>query len=80
MRFEQHCKKSKRLFEEDGALFHRWIDMFAADEGYAHRRILHTFKGMMLGIEIFGEAAGKHLEQHIRDDLQLKKKDELPIF
>jgi len=79
-KFKEHCRKSKRLFGEDGVIYHRWIDMFAKEEGYPHRYILHTFKGVLLGVEIFGEDARKHLEQHIRDDLKLKKYQEIPIF
>lgn len=54
--------------------------MFAKEEGYTHRHILHNSEGVILGVKIFGEDARKHLEQHIRDDLQLKKYEEIPIF
>lgn len=80
MKFEGHCKKSKRLFGKDGSIFHKWLDMFAKEEGYTHRHILHNSEGVILGVKIFGEDARKHLEQHIRDDLQLKKYEEIPIF
>lgn len=80
MMFEEHCKKSEELFGETGSEYHKWIDQHAKSHGYPHRHILHTLKGIELGVKEFGEVARKHLEQHIRDDLMLKEKEEAPVF
>lgn len=68
MRFENHCKKSFELFNEDGAPFHRWIDQYAKSFSYNHGEILHNREGVEIGVQVFGECARRHLEQHIRDD------------
>jgi hypothetical protein len=68
MRHEDHCEKSMHLFGEDGAIFHKWIDQYAAVIGWNHRAILHHREGIEIGIRLFGEIARKHLEQHIKDD------------
>ena len=73
MKFEEHCRKSKELFGGDGAEFHKWIDQYAKKFGYYHRDILHTREGVEIGVQIFGEIARRHLEQHIKDDLVVEK-------
>jgi hypothetical protein len=35
--------------------------------------VLHHKEGVEVGVQLFGEVARKHLEQHIRDDLQVEK-------
>ena len=72
--FEDHCVKSKELFKEDGSKFHKWIDQYT-DYGYRHRQVLHNKEGIEVGVQLFGEKARKHLEQHIRDDY---RKDKIP--
>ncbi len=64
---EEHCERSKELFGEDGAEYHRWIDQYAS-YGYRHRQVLHNKEGVEVGVQLFGEQARKHLERHIRDD------------
>ena len=73
MRFEDHCKKSKELFGDEGAIYHKWIDQYAEKYGYSHRNILHHQHGIEIAVMIFGEICRKHLEQHIKDDLWADK-------
>ena len=66
-KFEEHCKISKDQFGEEGKQYHKWIDSYAK-YGYRHRQVLHNKEGIEVGVQLFGEDARKHLEQHIRDD------------
>jgi len=70
MRCKEHCAKSKELFGEEGESYHKWIDSYAA-LGYRHRLILHHKEGIEVGIQLFGEKARKHLEQHVIDDYSM---------
>jgi len=72
--FKKHCEISLERFDEDGAEFHKWIDQYAT-EGYRHRQVLHNKEGVEVGVQLFGEKARRHLEQHIKDDYQ---KDKVP--
>ena len=65
--FKEHCERSLELFGEDGSEYHKWLDQYSK-LGYWHRRILHNKEGVEVGVQLFGEAARKHLEQHIKDD------------
>lgn len=65
--FEEHCAKSKEMFGEEFRDTHKWLDQYA-NYGFHHRQILHNKEGVEIGIQIFGEIARRHLEQHIRDD------------
>ena len=71
-KFTVHCETSKEKFGEDGGEYHRWIDQYAA-AGYRHRQVLHNKEGVEVAVQLFGEIARKHLEQHIRDDIGLDK-------
>lgn len=73
MKREEHCRKSKELFDNDGAKFHKWLDQYAAEYGYAHRDILHNKEGIEVAVQIFGEVCREHLEQHIKDDYLLEE-------
>jgi hypothetical protein len=68
MIFTEHCQKSIELFGEDGAEYHKWLDQYSAKIGYNHRYILHNKEGIEVAVQLFGERARKHLEQHIKDD------------
>lgn len=72
MEFERHCKKSMEMFGESGSEYHKWIDNYAR-YGYHHRQILHNKEGVEIGVQIFGEIARRHLEQHIKDDFKVDK-------
>lgn len=63
---ETHCTISKERFGEDGAEFHTWLDQYAK-YGYRHRQVLHNREGVV-AVQLFGEMARCHIEQHIRDD------------
>lgn len=69
---EDHCEKSKGLFGEEGKEYHKWLDQYAT-EGYRHRQVLHNKEGVEVGVQLFGEKARKHLEQHIKDDYETDK-------
>ena len=71
-KIEEHCKTSKKKFGEEGVEYHKWIDQYAT-EGYRHRQVLHNKEGVEVGVQLFGEKARKHLEQHIRDDYEKEK-------
>ncbi len=68
MWFIEHCQISQRMFDEEGEEYHKWIDQYAAIHGYTHRRVLHNKEGVEIGVQLFGEKARRHLEQHIKDD------------
>jgi len=72
--FDEHCKKSLDLFGEEGREYHAWLDQYAK-YGYHHRKVLHHKEGVEVGVQLFGEDARKHLEQHIRDD---RGEDKIP--
>jgi len=65
--FIEHCEISREKFKEDGEKYHRWIDQYSK-EGYRHRQVLHNKEGVEIGVQLFGEKARRHLEQHIKDD------------
>ena len=67
MRNSEHCEKSLELFGEEGKEYHSWIDCYTF-LGYKHRFVLHHKEGVEIGVQIFGEDARKHLEQHLKDD------------
>jgi len=67
---EEHCEKSLTLFGEDGKEYHEWIDSYKV-LGWKHRFVFHHKEGVEVGVQIFGEEARKHLEQHIKDDWNL---------
>lgn len=69
MRLEKHCRISEKLFGTDGKAYHQWIDQYSKYHGYAHRDILHHKEGVEIGVQVFGEVARPHLEQHVMDDL-----------
>jgi len=69
MECNEHCEKSMELFGENGELFHKWLDSYKP-HGYRHRQVLHNKEGVEIGVQFFGETARRHLEQHIKDDLQ----------
>lgn len=71
-KFEEHCKISKDLFGDEGQEYHKWIDHYAT-EGYRHRQVLHNKEGVEVGVQLFGEKARRHLEQHIKDDYRMDK-------
>lgn len=73
---KEHCAKSKELFGEDGKKYHQWLDQYSK-YGYSHRCIFHNREGLEQGVILFGEVARKHLEQHLKDDLQLRDIGEL---
>ena len=66
-KFEEHCRISMEKFGEDGAEYHKWIDQYSK-YGYRHRQVLHHKEGVEVGVQLFGEKAKRHLEQHIMDD------------
>lgn len=70
--FKEHCAKSKEVFNEEGEEFHKWIDSYKP-YGYRHRQVLHHKEGVEIGVQLFGEKARKHLEQHIKDDYHSDK-------
>lgn len=74
--FKVHCEKSQELFGESGWQYHQWIDHYSKG-GYRHRQVLHNKEGVEVGVQLFGEKARKHLEQHIRDDYL---KDKIPTI
>lgn len=65
--FSEHCYISKLRFGDEGREYHKWIDQYAK-YGYRHRQVLHNKEGVEVGVNLFGEEARKHLEQHIKDD------------
>ena len=71
-KFEEHCEISIDKFKENGQEYHKWIDRYA-EFGYRHRQVLHNKEGVEIGVQLFGEKARRHLEQHIKDDYQLDK-------
>ena len=71
-KFTEHCQISLDKFGFDGEEFHRWLDQYAM-EGYRHRQVLHNKEGVEVGVQLFGEKARQHLEQHIKDDYQTDK-------
>ena len=75
-KFKEHCQRSKELFGGEGKEFHRWLDQYAK-YGYRHRQVLHNKEGVEVGVQLFGEKARRHLEQHIRDDYG---KDKIPTI
>ena len=76
-KFSEHCKLSKEKFGEDGIEFHKWIDQYAT-YGYRHRQVLHNKEGIEVGVQLFGEKARRHLEQHIKDDYENSWKNKIP--
>jgi len=73
-KFEEHKEISKKMFRIDGSEYHKWIDHYSKF-GYRHRQVLHNKEGVEVGVQLFGEKARVHLEQHIKDDY---KKDIIP--
>ena len=69
---KHHCEHSLKLFNEDGKKYHIWLDQYAKF-GYRHRQVLHHKEGIEVAVQLFGEKARKHLEQHIRDDYETDK-------
>jgi len=77
--FKVHCNKSKELFGEEFAEVHKWLDQYA-EYGFHHRQILHNKEGIEIGVQIFGELARRHLQQHIMDDWGLEKPSDIPTI
>ena len=67
MYYIEHCKNSITRFGENGSQYHKRLDSYKL-HGWKHRFILHHKEGVEIGVQIFGEQARKHLEQHIKDD------------
>lgn len=40
MDFERHCNKSFVLFNDKGAVYHRWIDQYVEKYGFTHHRLI----------------------------------------
>lgn len=74
--FAEHCKISMDKFNEDGKEYHIWLDHYTK-YGYRHRQVLHNREGVEVGVQLFGEVARRHLEQHIKDDYET---DKVPII
>ena len=75
--FKEHCEISLKKFGEDGKEYHKWIDHYAK-YGYRHRQVLHNKEGIEVGVQLFGESARRHLEQHIKDDYSLESTHQIP--
>jgi len=66
---EEHFKLSKDKFGKDGKEYHKWLDQyFPSFNKHEHRKVLHNREGVEVGVQLFGEKARLHLEQHIKDD------------
>ena len=74
--FKEHCSISNEKFGETGEGYHHWIDQYSTF-GYRHRQVLHNKEGVEVGVQLFGEKARRHLEQHIKDDY---KTDKIPTI
>ncbi len=70
--FEEHCQESLRLFGQDFAELHRWLDEFAGrpPHGMRHRRFRHHAAGITEAVRRFGPEAGLAARQHVISDLR----------
>ena len=78
-----HCEESQKIFGEDFAEVHLWLDEFAGtpEYGFRHRKKRHHEDGIQLVTKLFGEDAALAARQHIISDLKEEgwtEKDHFP--
>ena len=69
MHFEEHAKRTLRIFGGRADEVHIFLDRFFLKYRISHRRLLHHRLGIALAVEQFGEKAWGPAELHIADDL-----------
>lgn len=68
MEYKEHCKECKEEFGDTFERVHKFLDSFAAEFGWDHRRILHHKYGIEIVRCFFGESGAKAAELHIKND------------
>ncbi|MBD3248705.1 hypothetical protein GF336_01550 [Candidatus Woesearchaeota archaeon] len=69
MNIDDHCDECREKLGKDFREVHEWLDKFYKEEKrIEHRRYRHHLEGMIECRKLFGEAAGKAAEMHIKQD------------
>ncbi len=69
MHFEEHAKRTLRIYGRRAEEVHIFLDQFFPKYRISHRRLLHHRLGIELIVKQFGEEARGPAELHIIDDL-----------
>jgi len=68
MEFEKHCKECEEKLGKRFEKVHTFLDQFAKEFGWSHRRIFHHEFGVEIIRYFMGEAASAAARLHIKAD------------
>jgi hypothetical protein len=68
MRFEEHCNQCEKELGQKFEKVHTFLDQFAKDYGWSHRRIFHHKYGIEIVRYFMGDLAAEAAKLHIKAD------------